>query len=415
MKKEVNFPVGFYWGAATASYQVEGDIYNTDWAKAAEEGKVPVASKAADHYHLYEKDFDIAKDLGHNAHRFSVEWARIEPTEGVFEETQLDHYRQVLHALRARNLEPLVTLWHFTLPLWFSESGGFERKDAPEIFARYCTRVVEAFGDLAVHYSTINEPIVYANNGWLRGQWPPFKRWKLFSFVKVTNTDSHKETSVNRQEKGSLRTFLYVTNQLVKAHVVAYKAIKSVNKNTDISIVRDVIVFAANKNLFNKFLALVMNWFWTHRFNNKLDGQIDSYGLNYYFYKKFGDKVVYKKTDMQWDSVPEGIYDAIKILERYQKPIYVAEAGIADQTDKSRADYITNQIKAVAKALNEGIDVRGHIYWSLLDNYEWALGFEKRFGLVAVDYNTMLRKVRSSAYVYKKIIQNNKITIDIKG
>jgi beta-glucosidase len=318
----------------------------------------------------------------------------------------------VLRAMRARNLEPFVTLWHFTLPIWFSESGGFERKDAPEIFARYCKRVVGAFDDLVVHYSTINEPIVYANNGWLRGQWPPFKRWKPFSFVKVTNTDGHKETSFSSEKSGSLRSFLYVRDQLAKAHVAAYLAIKSINKNTDISIVRDVIVFAANKNPFNKFFAVVMNWFWTHRFNKKLGGQVDSYGLNYYFYKKFGDKAVYDKTDMQWDSVPEGIYEAIKILQRYNKPIYIAEAGVADQNDHMRGEYITTQIKAIARALEEGIDIRGHMYWSLLDNYEWALGFDKRFGLVEVDYDTLLRKVRPSAYVYKKIIQNNKITIE---
>lgn len=412
MKKEINFPDGFYWGASTASYQVEGGIDNCDWAKAAQEGRVPVAGKLADHYNLYEKDFDIAKELGHNAHRFSVEWARIEPEEGVFDEEELEHYREVLRALRARNLEPFITLWHFTLPLWFSESGGFERQDAPEIFARYCSKVVEAFGDLAFHYSTINEPIVYANNGWLRGQWPPFKRWTLFSFVKLANSGQGEKSASSKSLK-SLLTFLHVRSQLAKAHVAAYEAIKSKSTKNDVSIVRDVIVFEGNRNPLTKIFAWVMNWFWTHRFNKKLGGKLDSYGLNYYFYKKFGNKKVYEKTDMQWDSIPEGIYDAIKILERYNKPIYVAEAGLADQADKLRAGYIAAQVKAVAKALDEGIDVRGHMYWSLMDNYEWALGTGKRFGLVEIDYDTLLRKIRPSAYEYKKIILNNKINIDV--
>jgi beta-glucosidase len=123
-----DFPTGFYWGAATASYQVEGGIDNCDWAKAAREGRVPVAGRLSDHYKLYDADFAIAQELGHNAHRFSVEWARIEPVEGVFDENELEHYRQVLQALRNRGIEPFVTLWHFTLPQWLADKGGFEDK-----------------------------------------------------------------------------------------------------------------------------------------------------------------------------------------------------------------------------------------------------------------------------------------------
>jgi len=168
-----NFPEGFYWGAATASYQVEGFNENNDWAKAAKEGRVPPAGRLADHYHRYEEDFDIAKDLGHNAHRFSIEWGRIEPQEGVFDQEEIEHYRKVLKALHKRKITPFVTLWHFTLPLWFSESGGFERKDAPEVFARYCAFVAKELGDQCDHFSTMNEPNVFGSNGYLRGSWPP--------------------------------------------------------------------------------------------------------------------------------------------------------------------------------------------------------------------------------------------------
>ena len=171
------FPKNFYWGAATASYQVEGGILNTDWAKAASEGRVPPCDRACDHYHRFESDFDIAKSLGHNGHRFSVEWARIEPEKGKFNQEEIEHYRQVLLALKERGITPFITIWHFTLPLWFSESGGFERKDAPEVFARYAAYVVSQLSDLCQFYSTMNEPNVVGSNGWLRGSWPPFKRF----------------------------------------------------------------------------------------------------------------------------------------------------------------------------------------------------------------------------------------------
>ncbi|MDA8597168.1 family 1 glycosylhydrolase, partial [Candidatus Pacebacteria bacterium] len=222
------FPNNFYWGAATASYQVEGGNYDCDWAEAAAEGKVPVAGKLADHYHLYEKDFDLAKELGHNAHRFSIEWARIEPEEGVFDEAEFEHYREVLRSLRARNLEPFVTLWHFTLPLWFSETGGFQRKDAPAVFARYTAKVVEAMGDLCTHYATINEPNVYATHGYLYGAWPPFKRARIL-WKKIGKEDGTSEKTGAKARFGHFFTYFAVAQSLVKAHKAAYQAIKEVN------------------------------------------------------------------------------------------------------------------------------------------------------------------------------------------
>ena len=136
-------------------------------------------------------------------------------------------------------------------------------------------------------------------------------------------------------------------------------------------------------------------------------GYYDSIGLNYYFYTQYGDKRTWRKTDMDWNFAPENIYDALMMLKRYKKPIYISEAGVADQTDTGRAEYITRQVAGAFRAIQAGVDVRSHIYWSLLDNYEWALGFEKRFGLIEIDYATLERKIRPSAYVYKKIIENN--------
>lgn len=402
------FPDGFYWGAATASFQVEGGIENTDWAKAAREGKVPPCGAACDHYHRFNEDFDIAKSLGHNAHRFSVEWARIEPEEGKFDKSEIEHYREVLRSLRARNITPFVTLWHFTLPLWFSESGGFERKDSPEIFARYCAFVVAELGDLCEHFSTINEPSVYGSNGWLRGSWPPFKRFALTDLVSITNSGKSFEA---KPSKGLTPLFLWmrVMKNLARAHNAAYKEIKKLPHQTNINFVHHVIVFASNRNPFNKIKAAIANYSWTRIFMNRTKDHYDSIGLNYYFYTKFGDTRQWRKTDMDWNFAPEHIYDALMMLKRYHKPIYICEAGLADQTDATRAEYIFRQVEATWRAIKDGADIHAHVYWSLMDNYEWALGYEKRFGLVEVNYQTLERTIRPSAYVYKQICEANAV------
>lgn len=402
------FPEDFYWGAATASYQVEGGIENNDWALAAQEGKVPVCGQACDHYHRYIQDFDIAKSLGHTAHRFSVEWSRIEPEEGEFDTAAIDHYRQVLLALRDRGIIPFVTLWHFTQPLWFSESGSFERKDSPEIFARYAAYVVEQLGDLCDHFSTMNEPNVFGGNGWLSGDWPPFKRLGFADKQKLTDSNPSIK---NKEDVGIKAAFQYwvVMKNLAKAHNLSYKKIKEISPETEVSPVKHVIVFDADKNPLNRIKATIAHYFWTSLFMNRIKDHYDSIGLNYYFYTVFGEKWKGKKTDMGWNFAPERLYDALMLLKRYNKPVFVSEAGLADADDSDRAEYIQKQVEATWRAIQDGVDVRGHLYWSLLDNYEWALGFEKRFGLVEINYRTLERRIRSSAYVYKKICESNSV------
>jgi len=401
-----DFPEGFYWGAATASYQVEGGIENNDWAKGARDGQLPVCGLACDHYHRYIEDFDIAKKLGHTAHRFSIEWARIEPEEGKFDESAIEHYRQVIKTLNSRGLKPFVTIWHFTLPEWFAESGGFERKDSPEIFARYSAYMVSKLGDICDHFSTMNESNVFASNGWLRGTWPPFKRFTLTDAVSITNSGKQHEA---KTQKGIKPLFLYfrVMKNLAKAHNAAYKGIKKISPDTEISVVKHVIVFDSDSNPFNKIIAWVANYFFTHLFMSRVHKSCDSIGLNYYFYTQFGDKRKWRKTDMDWNFAPEHIYDALMMLSKYKKPLFVSEGGIADDDDDDRAEYIKRQVKGVWRAIQDGADVRGHLYWSLLDNYEWALGFGKRFGLVEIDYTTQKRTIRPSAYVYKEICEQN--------
>lgn len=400
----MKFPKDFWWGAATASYQVEGFNENCDWAKAGKEGKVPTAGRLADHYHRYEEDFDIAKELGHNAHRFSIEWGRIEPREGVFDQEEIEHYRKVLKALKKRKITPFVTLWHFTLPLWFSESGGFTRKDAPVIFARYCAHVVRELGDLCDHYATINEPNVYATHGYIYGAWPPFKRASIFG-KKIGKEDGTSEKTGAVARFAHFRTYFKVAKHLSLAHKASYDAIKDIRDDVAVSVVKHVHFFHADKSLRNKLKSRISFYFQTHRFLKSLSGYYDEIGLNYYRHTKFGDTQNYLRTDMDWKVYPSGLYGALQALQRYKKPMYIAEAGIADRDDDLRPDYIQVQVEAVAKALEDGIDVRGHMYWSLMDNYEWALGTQKQFGLVHIDYTTLKRTIRDSAWTYKDLIE----------
>lgn len=384
--QRLEFPETFLWGAATASYQVEGGIENTDWADAARNGRVPPAGRSSDQYHRYEEDFTIAHSLGHNAHRFSVEWARIEPQEGQFDEDAIEHYRAVLRALRKRNIEPMITLWHFTQPLWFSESGGFLRRDAPEVFARYCAHVVDTLGDLCTHFTTMNESMVFAGQGWVVGIWPPFKK--------------------------NLLTFLRIERGMVRAHRSAYRAIKQVHEGFSVSIVHNVRLYHATRNPFYRIAACVMTWLTTTQFLWQLGKTYDAIGVNYYRHVKFGDMGRLPKTDIGWEIYPEGLCEVLRRLARYGKPLYVTEAGCADAADTFRAEYIKRSVHALHRALGDGVDVRGFFYWSLLDNYEWADGYGMRFGLVAIDYETLTRTVRPSALVYKDICLENAFVID---
>lgn len=375
------FPKGFLWGSSTSSYQVEGGIENTDWAEAGREGKVPVAGKACDHYNRFAEDFDTARSLGHNAHRFSIEWARIEPEEGRFDEHEVEHYRTVLRSLKEHGLEPLVNLWHFTLPLWFAEMGGFEHKNAPAIFARYCGYIIKELGGEAQHWITINEPLVWLLSGYVRGKWPPFRMNPI--------------------------KFFTVQSALVAAHKSAYSAMKKIRPDIQIGVAKHNIHFSSDGKPWNNLAKKLIDWFWNRRFLDAIADHQDFIGLNHYFYKQFGSKKKLPKSDMGWDIYPEAIYHCLIDLKRYRKPLYVSESGIADASDEKRGVFITDYLSFVKKAIDEGAYVRGYFYWSLLDNFEWSYGFEKKFGLVAIEPETLKRAIRPSAYIYQRFIEDH--------
>ena len=400
------FPKGFFWGSSTSAHQVEGNNKNdwTEWELQnaelqmlnAKKQKWPnfilerypspleeanyISGKACDHHNRFSEDFDIAKSLGHNAHRFSIEWSRIEPEEGKFDEGAIEHYRDVVEALRERGLEPFVTLWHWTIPLWLRDKGGVECKEFPMYFSRLTEFVIKNLSNEIKFWITLNEPDIYAMNAYLRGIWPPQKK-SLFKFLKILKN-------------------------LAEAHKIAYSnVLKNLRIDTNIGI-------AKNNVYFTGWPSTVLNYFWNEWFLNNIKNHQDFIGLNYYFYNntkgfKLNQNENKKLNDMGWGVYPEGIYHILKnIQKKYDKPIYITENGLADSRDINRGEFIKDTLNWVAKAITEGVDARGYFHWSLLDNFEWDKGFWPRFGLVEVDYKTMERKIRPSALEFKKIIEN---------
>ncbi|OGF62730.1 hypothetical protein A3C77_02640 [Candidatus Giovannonibacteria bacterium RIFCSPHIGHO2_02_FULL_45_13] len=382
------FPKNFLWGAATAAHQVEGWNHNdwTGWEKTTGHEE---SGRACDHYNRFREDFDIAKRLGHNAHRFSIEWSRIEPEEGKFNEKEIAHYQDVIDDLRERGIEPFVTLWHWTLPIWVTKQGGWENKKTIDDFAQYVNKIVRSVKNVKF-WITINEPEIYTMNSYLRGKWPP-------------------ASPVGRPQKKLFFKFLKVYRNLAEAHKKVYTIIHSTwVSDTQVGITK-------NNSYFEGWPAPILNYVWNNWFLNKIRHHQDFIGLNYYFHNRIkGFKLNQNEnkeiSDMGWEIYPEGIYHVLKDLKKYNKPVYITENGVADARDVHREKFIKEHLIWVHKAISEGADVRGYFYWSLLDNFEWDKGFWPRFGLVEMDYQTMERKIKQSAMAYAKIAKENSLT-----
>lgn len=378
MAEALKFPEKFLWGAATSAYQVEGGIENSDWSK------FYPAGKACNHYHFWQKDFDLLKKLNLDAYRFSLEWSRIEPEEGKFDEKEINHYKEMLEVLKARKIRTMLTLWHFTNPQWLIKKGGWQAKGVVFYFSRFGKKVFAEYKDLVDFWLTINEPLVWATNSYLKGIWPPKKR----NFILC----------------------LKVIKNQIKAHRKIYQIFHKEDQKVKIGIAKNNIFFEPyNKNsLLDKFSVNLANYFWNRYFLEKIKNSLDFIGLNYYFHNKIKfpfqqkneNKIV---SDLGWEIYPKGIYYVLKELKKYNLPIYITENGVADAKDKIREKFIKEHLFWVKKAIEEGIDVRGYFHWSLIDNFEWEKGFSPRFGLVEIDYKTLERKIRKSAYFYAKI------------
>lgn len=374
-----DFPKDFLWGSAVASFQVEGGIDNCDWAVAAKHGKVPPAGKACDFKTTYESDLDRAKDMGQNAFRFSIEWARIEPEEGKWDNDAIRYYLDLIEAIKKRGMVPFVTLWHFTLPTWFAEKGAFEKKDNIFYFVRYTLHVLSLIHEQVTFVASMNEPMVYTSNSYIRGNWPPFQK-TIFKHWKVLKN-------------------------LATAHNLLYLRAKEKYPNLSIGFAKNNIWFHAT-NIFGVIPANLLRWFWNERFINWTMGKVDHIGLNYYFHKAFGSYDKLPKNDFGWDICPQGLYETIMELVSLNVPIYITENGTADAKDEHRSAFIEQHVKEVGRAIVSGAPVKGYFFWSLLDNYEWAAGYTKRFGLIEVNFETGERKARGSVETYARIIKS---------
>ncbi|MDD5071298.1 MAG: family 1 glycosylhydrolase [Patescibacteria group bacterium] len=405
-QKILRFPEDFFWGVSTSAYQIEGGIVN-DWSrweksedrvnKLERKGKNPddfICGQACDSYHRYEEDAKLVKDLNCGAYRLGIEWARIEPEQGRWDLKEIEHYRKILENLKANNLKVVLTLWHWTNPVWLADKGGWSNKEAVDYFSRYVKLIADELGDLADYWITLNEPMIHVAGGHITGKFPPNKK-SIFAALKVFKN-------------------------LARAHTEAYKIIHNKCPQAKVSITQIMNYFEPARNWcpIEQGLVKLASCFWNEKFLNKIKSELDYIGLDYYFHDRIVWYPPFKKnknesvTDMGWEIYPQGIYHILKSLAKFKKPIIIIENGLADAADEKRPDFIKQHLKYIHKAMSEGVDVRGYFHWSLLDNFEWAEGYGPKFGLYELDRKTFKRTARPSAKVYTEICKNNYILWD---
>lgn len=403
----LKFPHNFFWGSATSSHQVEGSNDNNDWWQWELKNSKFFSDKACQHYQLYKEDFGLVSNLNHNCHRFSLEWSRIQPTENSFSKEAINHYIDVIDQLRARNIEPVVTLHHFTNPVWFLEKGGWANKKLKKYFIEYVNYVVDMFAGKVKYWVTINEPLVYVYYAYMKGDWPP-------------------------QSKSWIQGIV-VRENLTQAHIEAYRIIHNIYKKKNleapmVSIAQNMVAFeSCKKNIVNDLSVFLRNKCFNFGLIEKLlkEKTLDYIGINYYTrnlidIKKFNFKNFTSgvcqyghdslpKNSMGWEIYPQGIYDILMKLKKYNLAVFILENGICTNDDNLRWEYISSHLKKVHQSMQAGVKILGYIYWSLLDNFEWDKGFAPRFGLIEVDYKTLQRKIRSSAEKFALVCKNGSL------
>lgn len=426
----LTFPEGFLWGTATAAHQVEGYCTNNDWWSFEQRPDAiwhgDRSGLACDWWHHAERDFALMASMGHNTHRLSLEWSRIEPSEGTFDPAAINRYREMLTALQKQCIKPMVTLFHFSLPSWLSAQGGWCNQSTVGRFRRFVGYTVEHLGDLVPLWCTVNEPNVYAALGHLFGEHAPGHR--------------------------SLRSYFRVLKNLLQAHGEAYRLIHSLRQDAQVGLVKNVQIFEplcaedwASLRLANVldhlFNSLTLSAVEDGKLRFPLTSGLPSYGplldstdfvgLNYYgrlrtnLRPRNGSRLSVLqltpgaeysdsgRSGPYGEIYPEGLYRTLKRVARLGKPIFITENGLPDATDNQRPRFLLTYLAQVHRALQEGIDVRGYYHWSFIDNFEWAEGWGLRFGLVAVDETTQARTPRPSAELYSKIIRRNALTEDM--
>ncbi len=420
--KQVAFPHSFIWGTATAEYQISGAqrCSPSNWSRWESEARLEPSADACDGWNRAIADIELLKQLGVTSYRFSVDWTCIEPEEGKFDVQALNHYVALCRALRAAKITPMITLHHFVHPLWFEQLGGFEKQENIRYFVRFCEHVFRALGKTVPFWCTINEPGVLIFQGHIRHCYP----------AGVPGGNGFRRAAVTLKH-------------LLQAHVEVYQALKKLpgGKRAQIGFAHSYLAFehfhgwwSPGKSLLERTISgilssflndSILDFFRTGNYRLYVPGLVDEryadphalraldfIGLNYYahvflrFYHRLQDTVHPgfrpgdHRTDMPYGFYPEGLWRAIAHVAQLKVPIYITENGIADAKDDRRALWIERYLYAVNKAIADGFDVRGYYYWSLMDNFEWDMGYSQKFGLYEVDMVTKERKLRQGAQAY---------------
>ena len=420
-----HFPRGFLWGTATAAHQVEGNNTNNQWWLWEQNGHTQGTSGlAADWWGgRWKEDLDRAAEGGQNAHRFSVEWSRIQPTPDTWDEDALERYRNMLRGMRDRGLTPMVTLHHFSEPLWFYEMDAWENDQAPALFEKFVRKTVQALKEYCTLWCTINEPNVYAVLGYVAGDFPT----------------KHRGLNVATQ----------VLANMLRGHARAYRAIHEIQPESRVgyahqhrpmlakrawhpldALVRHLRYITVNMAFPSALSTGVMRTVVTKVQIPEAKGTQDYLGLNYYTVETVSfdlrdRKELFTHNEFPTDAdksdskfianIPEGLFQAIKwAVQSYPNlPILITENGVADADDNMRPRYLALHIHQVWRAVNFNWPVKGYFHWTLVDNFEWERGWTERYGLWGLDDKTQRRTKRASADLYAEICKENGLTSEM--
>lgn len=411
-RQETGFPKKFLWGVSSSAHQVEGAQSNQwtvwelenakalaaqapyhyddleSWARYDKQASEPsnyVSDKAANHYELYERDLELVRKMNMNTFRLSVEWSRIQPQKDAWDVAEVEHYKSVLAACKERGIEPIVTLFHFTLPVWFVEMGGFEKSANGRLFVDYAARILEELGMGVKYVITMNEPETYVRHGYLEGLWPP----------QVMNKRLGKTVLAN----------------LAKAHNQIADTLHAASRRYKVSIAKNYsYIYPGDDAWLTVRAASYKHRQHNESFLNKVIKTCDFIGINYYLSERvYGYRVHnpdVRINDVGWDMQPQYLARVLEELhEKYDKPIFVTENGLADGTDVDRTWWLTQTMLALQAAIKKGVPVIGYLYSNLTDGFEWEKGKWPQFGLFAVNPKTMERVPRPSALWLAKTLK----------
>jgi beta-glucosidase len=410
--KGKTFPDKFLWGCATAGHQVEGNNTNSDlWAMEHMPESIfkEPSGDACDHYHLYPQDIAMLADLGFNTYRFSLEWARIEPEEGFFSNAELDHYRRVLMTCREHDLTTLLTYSHFSMPRWFACKGGWQNPAAADLFARFCEKATRRLGDLVDYASTFNEPDIPQLLNWINV--PGAEGRSIVELMQGALPKVRKYLNAPEFASFFLGDAKKTRDGLLAAHRRGKEAMKSIRSSVRVGFnlaMSDDQAASSDSHLAEKRADVYGPWL-------EVAKQCDYLGVQTY-----SRSIVAKKdlpvapgveaTQVGWEYYPEGVEHVVRYASKETGvPILVTENGIATADDGKRVEYYQRALAGLKHAIDDGVDVRGYVTWSLLDNFEWMSGFEPKFGIVAVDLATQRRTVKPSGAVLGNIARRNSL------